>query len=82
MKRIAFAGLFASLCLVDGCISQHSVRVDPIQLEPIQVTMDVNVRLQDERSDAGDEDAGDEGGGDAGPPADAEIMAGDRPPTE
>lgn len=47
MKRIVWATSVAALCLVGGCISQHAVQVEPIQLQPIRVTMDVNVRIQD-----------------------------------
>lgn len=56
MKRIALAALLALPVLAAGCMSQHSVRVEPIQLQPIQVTMDVNVHVQNEEAEtAGDE---------------------------
>lgn len=44
--------LLLALLPLGGCISQHAVRVDPIQLQPIHVTMDVNVRVQDQTADA------------------------------
>lgn len=45
LRAAAAAGLAALLC---GC--NPRVRVDPIVIEPIHVTMDINVRL-DERLD-------------------------------
>ena len=63
MKRIVWATSIAALCLVGGCISQHAVQVDPIQLQPIRVTMEVNVRIQNgEEEEAGDTSGGTSGG--------------------
>jgi hypothetical protein len=62
MKRFGHAVLFGSLLVVGGCVTEHSVHVAPIQLQPIQVTMDVNVHIQDDQADAGPaDDAADEG---------------------
>lgn len=48
MNRFVFpALLFATL--FGGCIT-HAVRVEPIALEPVQVTMDVNLHVDDTRT--------------------------------
>lgn len=53
MKRIASLSILLSLPLASmGCIT-HAVRVEPISLEPVQVTMDVNLHVDDTRADAG-----------------------------
>lgn len=65
MKRLGYAALFGSLLLVGGCVTEHSVHVAPIQLQPIQVTMDVNVHIDDNHaaaSDAGTESTSTTGG--------------------
>lgn len=41
--RLLTFALFA--CLGGGCISAHDVRVDPVRVEPIHMTVDVNLRL-------------------------------------
>ena len=41
LLALALAGL-------GGCVTSHSVHVDPVEVAPIHVRMDVNVRLQDE----------------------------------
>lgn len=76
MKRLGYTVLFASLLLVGGCVTEHSVHVAPIQLEPIQVTMDVNVHIQDNQT----EDAADAGVDAAPSETPAEDTAGGETP--
>lgn len=45
--KIGFAALLAACTCLPGCIS-HQVSVDPIEVKPIHVTVDVNVRVQRE----------------------------------
>ena len=52
MKRLLLAASVAALCLTSGCITQHAVHVEPVRLEPIHVTLDVNVRVQSEDAEA------------------------------
>ena len=58
MKRITIAAITLAIASpLAGCM--HSVHLDPIQVEPVQVTMDVNVHIEDERDDADDAEEGD-----------------------
>jgi hypothetical protein len=58
MNRFAFLSLsllvFSGAAFSSGCIT-HAVRVEPIALEPVQVTMDVNLHVDDTRSQGGDD---------------------------
>ncbi len=56
MNRFAVLFLLFSLASSSGCIT-HAVRVEPISLEPVQVTMDVNLHVDDTRSQGGSEPA-------------------------
>jgi len=43
----ATGAAFATLLLAAGCI-QHSVQSAPIEIKPIHITMDINLRVQRE----------------------------------
>lgn len=65
-KKTALAlGLVVFAGSLSGCLS-HAVRVEPITVAPVQVTMDVNLHVDDDR---GGEIAGDAGPADAAAPA-------------
>lgn len=50
MKRLALALVFSlPVGSLAGCIT-HAVHVEPISLEPVQVTMDVNLHVDDDRT--------------------------------
>ncbi|MDQ3034245.1 MAG: hypothetical protein M3Y87_17685 [Myxococcota bacterium] len=54
MKRLAFLLLLSfPVVSLAGCIT-HAVRVEPITLEPVQVTMDVNLHVDDSRTAGGE----------------------------
>ena len=45
--RLVGAGVVPWAALVSGCIS-HSVKSAPIEIKPIYITMDINLRVQGE----------------------------------
>lgn len=62
--------------LLGGCVSHH-VESDPIEIRPIHITMDINVKVQRELEEFFDF----EEGPDAEPPTDVRDAAGTRPAT-
>jgi hypothetical protein len=47
---VARAAKLAPLALVAACIT-HTVKSDPIAIQPIHITMDINLRVQRELDD-------------------------------
>lgn len=51
MKKLALAlAVTAAGTTLSGCLS-HAVRVEPITVAPVQVTMDVNLHVDDDRDE-------------------------------
>jgi hypothetical protein len=44
MTRWPLAGL-AALALLPAC-TRHTVKVEPIEIKPIHITMDINIKIQ------------------------------------
>lgn len=40
------AGAGCLLALTSGCWSSHRVKVEPVEIKPIHITIDVNVRVE------------------------------------
>ncbi|WP_236517930.1 hypothetical protein [Sandaracinus amylolyticus] len=55
-RALIALGLVSVPCFASGCFS-HAVRVEPITVAPVQVTMDVNLHVDDERAAAEQDDA-------------------------
>ncbi len=55
MKKV-FAVLVLSSASVLGCTTKHTVRLEPMQIKPIHVTMDVNVHVESESAEGDDEE--------------------------
>lgn len=60
------------LLLLGGCATTHNVNVAPLEVQPIRVTMDVNVNVHESDTPVGsaanaEEDEGSAGGRDAEP---------------
>lgn len=48
--------LFALMVfIISGCNTSHEVEVKPVEIKPIHITIDVNVRVQQELNDILDE---------------------------
>nr|NJM01110.1 YnbE family lipoprotein [Desulfobacula sp.] len=40
------AAMLLALCSLFGCQSSHQVEVQPVEIKPIHITIDVNVRVE------------------------------------
>ncbi len=45
MMRWLLAGLVAALLAAPAC-TRHTVKLDPIEIKPIHITMDINIRVR------------------------------------
>ncbi len=49
--RILFLALTATLLLQSACSTRHEVQMAPVEIKPIHITIDVNVRVQKDMED-------------------------------
>ena len=49
--RILFLALTATLLLQSACSTRHEVQMAPVEIKPIHITIDVNVRVQKDLED-------------------------------
>jgi hypothetical protein len=45
-KKIICIGVFLILLTASGCRTSHEVEVKPVEIKPIHITIDVNVRVE------------------------------------
>ncbi|MCK4768136.1 MAG: YnbE family lipoprotein [Desulfobacula sp.] len=45
-RKLFFIGLFLILFIFAGCQSSHQVEVKPVEIKPIHITIDVNIRVE------------------------------------
>ncbi len=45
MRQWLLAGAVAALALAPAC-TRHTVRLEPIEIKPIHITMDINIKVQ------------------------------------
>lgn len=45
MMRWLLAGLVATALAAPAC-TRHTVKLDPIEIKPIHITMDINIKVQ------------------------------------
>lgn len=45
-KKMTIAALFLIFCAFSGCQSSHQVEIKPVEIKPIHITIDVNVRVE------------------------------------
>ncbi|HJL17188.1 MAG TPA: hypothetical protein RMH99_16090 [Sandaracinaceae bacterium LLY-WYZ-13_1] len=60
MKRLSILLFALASCASAGCVTQHEVTIEPVRLEPIEVRMDVHVRVDEADAEAGEPETGDE----------------------
>ena len=49
--RFSHTLLFAALLTIGACSTRHEVQVAPVEVKPIHITIDVNVRVQKDLED-------------------------------
>lgn len=49
--RVLFLALAATLLLQGACSTRHEVQMAPVEVKPIHITIDVNVRVQKDLED-------------------------------
>ena len=49
--RVPFMALAVMLLLQSGCSTHHEVQMAPVEIKPIHITIDVNVRVQKDLED-------------------------------
>ena len=49
--RVPFMALAVMLLLQSGCSTRHEVQMAPVEIKPIHITIDVNVRVQKDLED-------------------------------
>jgi len=45
-RNLLFAALFLILFISSGCETRHQVELKPVEIKPIHITIDVNVRVE------------------------------------
>ena len=48
MKYGLLAAVVAALWAAHGCAVKHDVKVEPVEIKPIHITMDINVKVDRE----------------------------------
>ncbi|MBA3013121.1 MAG: YnbE family lipoprotein [Proteobacteria bacterium] len=44
-RQLSFITMFLVLLVLSGCQSSHQVEVKPVEIKPIHITIDVNVKV-------------------------------------
>ena len=48
MKHCLLAGAAAGILAMAGCQSSHTVKIEPVEIKPIHITMDINIKVDRE----------------------------------
>ncbi len=48
MRYWLLVAVVSSLCAVLGCEVKHDVKVEPVEIKPIHITMDINIKVDRE----------------------------------
>ncbi len=46
LRNLFFIALFFIVFVFTGCQSSHQVEVKPVEIKPIHITIDVNIRVE------------------------------------
>ena len=46
IKKLVFIALFLVASVFVGCQTSHEVAVKPVEIKPIHITIDVNIRVE------------------------------------
>ena len=45
VRRICFAGIGLFMAALAGCSTSHEVEIKPVEIKPIHITLDINVKV-------------------------------------
>jgi hypothetical protein len=48
MRHWLPVGVAAALLAILGCESTHTIKVEPVEIKPIHITMDINIKVDRE----------------------------------
>jgi hypothetical protein len=51
MKFWLLAGVAAALWATLGCETSHTIKIEPVEIKPIHITMDINIKVDREVDD-------------------------------
>jgi hypothetical protein len=51
MKHWLLAGVAAVLVAMAGCETHHTIKLEPVEIKPIHITMDINIKVDREVED-------------------------------
>jgi len=51
MRHWLLAGALAAMLAMSACNTTHTVKVEPVEIKPIHVTMDINIKIDREVDD-------------------------------
>ena len=51
MRHWLLAGALAGMLAMPACNTSHTVKVEPVEIKPIQITMDINIKIDHEVND-------------------------------
>ena len=46
LKSVLLLLFFTSSFFLSGCSTRHKINVEPVEIKPIHITIDVNIRVQ------------------------------------
>ena len=49
--KLSLCSVFLGLFIISGCNTTHEVAVQPVEIKPIHITIDVNVRMKEALDD-------------------------------
>lgn len=55
MRHWLLAGALATALAMPACNTSHTVKVEPVEIKPIHITMDINIKIEREVDDFFDE---------------------------
>ena len=51
MRHWLLAGALAGMLAMPACNTSHTVKVEPVEIKPIHITMDINIKIDREVDD-------------------------------
>lgn len=51
MRHWLMAGVAAAMLAMPACNTSHTVKIEPVEIKPIHITMDINIKIEREVDD-------------------------------